>query len=285
MRFHYQNLNDDKKRISSKQGPLWQHGRAWLHMKRMEMRWEWLLLTRRASGLSLSVEFGDDEVCAWHLHVGIPFLFGIFFTFAAPWLPVPHGAKVTTDWGSYVPVDPRRVSVSMHDWTVRFALWERDMEHRSTDPWWVRGVSFDLRQSLGRQRYTKEVVEAPREIFVPMPEGAYPAVATLVRCTWSRRFSRAKVRLYWEAEAIKGIPEPGKNGEGDGLFGWSAESKQPGDIEEVIAAGVRSVLRDRRRHAGLDWAPRQKVVTFDEPTVRPPEQVRASTALRGKDSA
>lgn len=289
MRFHYQNLNNSRKHISSKQGPLWQAGRAWLDFKRAEMRCEWLLLTRRARGLSLSVELGYDEGRAWQIHVGMPFLFKIFFTIGAPWLPVPHRAKVTTDWGSYTPVDPRQISFRFDEWTLRLALWERDMDWRSTDPWWVRGVSFDLRDILGKVQHTVEDLEPSRRVMIPMPEGAYPADVILKRRTWKRPLShRGHTRIYWEASTPPGtsIPTPGKwSGDDDGLCGWSAESKQPGDIEEVIAAGVRSVLRDRRRRAGLDWAPRQKVVTFDEPTVRPPEQVRASTALRGKDSA
>jgi DNA (cytosine-5)-methyltransferase 1 len=106
-------------------------------------------------------------------------------------------------------------------------------EWRAVDPWWIRGVSIDL-------------ALVPCE--VPMPEGKYPAVAKVERCTWKRPrwFGRTEIRAWLDIP--KGIPHAGKGENSwdcgdDGLFGIGGAS-----IDDAIENARRSVLRSRERY-------------------------------------
>lgn len=258
MLFHYQNLNERRKYSGKKTGPLWRHGRAWLHLKRGEVRAEWVLLFTRSCRIGFEAGTGDSP--GWQLSLAVPFLFSIWLTVCLPWLPVPRGKEREFEGHKLRLIEGRRFSLYVFEWSIRLALWERENEWRRDDPWWVRSISWDLRNILGKQHCTRETLKAPFPVTIPLPEGAYTAQVKLIRMTWRRRFGRTITRLSWDAsmEAPACLPTPGKWSRGDGLCGWGAESRNGEDIEKVIAEGVRSVLEERRRRASIDWMPSPK---------------------------
>lgn len=146
--------------------------------------------------------------------------------------------------------DQRESGISVSDWTIRLQPWSKSMEWCAADPWWVRGVSFDLKRLLGRQQYTKEIVKDGIPIQIPMPEGCYRAVATFERCTWKRPLWFASTRLYTTVDVPKGIPFMGKGENSwdcgdDGLYGYSVQGH---DLDKAAAHGCESVLKSRRRY-------------------------------------
>lgn len=147
-------------------------------------------------------------------------------------------------------VDRREFDFSIYDWTIRLTPWGQWGEWASQDPWWVRGISLDLKRAvLGRTHYHKRELQS-REIQIPMPEGNYPAIATLTENTWKRRRWFADTRLFVDVSIPRGIPFAGKGEnswdcDDDGLFGYSSEGPS---FEKAIAKGVESVLESRRKY-------------------------------------
>jgi hypothetical protein len=147
--------------------------------------------------------------------------------------------------------DQRETGVSIHDWTIRWTPWGRSMEWRASDPWWVRGVCFDIVDFVfGRMRYVTEDIKTDIPLLIPMPEGTYKAVAKISRNTWKRPRWFARTRIYTDVQIPKGIPFAGKGEnswdcEDDGLFGYSSEGES---LEKAIAKGVDSVLKSRRKY-------------------------------------
>lgn len=210
MRWHTQNLSD--RRMAT-----WRHGRGWFGPVHLE----WSAF--RASGLLLA---------------------GVWWA----------GFKVYLPWFSlFVRVGERRRgkwSVSWSGGTLRLSHpWVREMEWHSADPWWKKDISLRVVDWLiGRSRCETREGER-REVFVPMPEGSYRAVARDETRIWRRRWYWPELRRdsVW-LDIPGGIPFAGK-GENDwdcgddGLFGIGGDS-----VEEAIANAVSSVLRSRRRY-------------------------------------
>lgn len=152
---------------------------------------------------------------------------------------------------SFVIPDDRSCGVSIHGWTIYLKPWEKWGEWNSADPWWVRGVSFDVADfALGRTKFNREVLRGDIPIKIPMPEGVYSAVARVERCTWKRPRWFAKARVSVNVDIPKGIPFAGKGENSwdcgdDGLFGYGSEGES---IEKAIGKGVTSVLESRRRN-------------------------------------
>jgi hypothetical protein len=144
--------------------------------------------------------------------------------------------------------DRRECEVSFYDWTFRVTPWGRWGEWNKRDPWWIRGVSLDLRRVvLGDRTYIAEEL-ALVPVQVPMPEGNYPAVAKVQRVT--RGFRRWFKRTGQEVtlNIPKGIPFAGKGEnsydcDDDGLFGIGGDS-----IEDAIHRAQEAVHESRRRH-------------------------------------
>lgn len=144
--------------------------------------------------------------------------------------------------------DRREFQISIHDWTIRVTPWGRWGEWRNRDPWWIRGLSLDLRRLvLGDRVYEAEEL-ALVPCHVPMPEGNYPAVAKVQRVT--RGFSRWFKRIGTEVQLNipKGIPFAGKGEnswdcDDDGLFGLGGDS-----IDDAIRRAQEAVTERRRRY-------------------------------------
>lgn len=260
MFFHWQNLNEK---------PLGQHGwglrkgRCWWNFgDHNSIGLEWVIPDTKC-GFSFEVGAGDSDQ-GWHFSIHLPLLFSFYLGLDFRlWAPLDHSFE--RDGKTYWLHQHREFAFSIYDWSIRLTPWGRSGEWRRDDPWYVRGVHLDVKDFLlGRTKYTSEVVKAPFGITIPMIEGPYEATATLERFTWKRPRWRARTRLIWKAEMSRpgnGIPFPGKGENSwdcgmDGLFGWSAESRNGEDIEKLIAHGVESVLNSRRRYAGsVGWIP------------------------------
>lgn len=219
------------------------------------IRWWWHIGNRSCVHIEFywwSSHFGltvgpDDD--GWNLSARVP-PFALYLSLEGVRLWQPQ-RKVIATWDHdreiWLP-DRREFEITVSDWRVRLELWGRWGEWRAADPWWIRGVSVDLRDLvLGKTRYsTEELALVPCE--VPMPEGSYPAVAKIERATWKRPRWFATTRQSAWLEIPKGIPHAGKGENSwdcgdDGLFGIGGDT-----IEKAIGNAVASVLRDRRRY-------------------------------------
>lgn len=212
-RYHHQNLTDGKL-------PLWRYGRAWWG----RLHWGWHAF-HRTELLSVSVR-------KWGFSIYLR-AFGFYFG------------------------DNRDYSEERGRWQISWndgCLW---LEHPwvrqdgwvRSDPWWKKmAVLHVVDWLLGRSR-CEHTTGKPVEVFVPLPEGSYRAIATPETYVWRRRFyvplrRRDDVRL----DIPGGIPFSGKGENSwdcgdDGLFGCGGDT-----IEDAIAQAVKSVLRARRRY-------------------------------------
>jgi hypothetical protein len=134
------------------------------------------------------------------------------------------------------------------DWSVRFTPWGRWGEWRAADPWWIRGVSLDIRELVLGQRVYEAEELALVPCSVPMPEGQYAAVAKVQRVT--RGFARWFKRTGNEVTLTipNGIPFAGKGENSwdcgdDGLFSIGGYS-----VDDAIRCAQASAMESRRRH-------------------------------------
>lgn len=230
------------------------------HMSREKhgIRW-WLHLRSEKRPACIAVEFywwsfrvgasvsTDDE--GWNLSAKFP-PFAVYLSLEGLGIWQPQEKHIFS-WDNnrevWLPAR-RECDFYIHDWTIRFTPWGRWGEWRKADPWWVRGVSIDIRECvLGERIYSAEEL-ALVPCHVPMPEGNYPAVAKVQRVT--RGFRRWFKRTGQEVtlNIPKGIPYAGKGEnswdcDDDGLFGIGGDS-----IDDAIRRAQTSVDESRRRH-------------------------------------
>lgn len=211
MRYHHQNLTDGRL-------PLWRHGRAWW----WRLAWEWSVLRRG---------------CGWAVGLGR------------------RTASVRLGWFAFY-VHHRDADGFAPEWSVRLTEgsvwiehpWVRQMEWLSSDPWWRKDIVLRVSQWL-LGRWKCEVTKGqPSEVFVPLPEGCYRAVATPETYEWRRRFGITKRRECVDIKIPGGIPFRGKGENSwdcgdDGLWGTGGDT-----VEDAIANCVRSVLQRRSRY-------------------------------------
>jgi hypothetical protein len=229
------------------------------HVHREEHGFRFFWHVGRRSVLSIEMAF-LRAFCHAYLSTGEKWTLGLAVPGVALWVGVDgfglwHPQKkciATWDGGRefWIP-DDRECRIDMSDWTLHIVPWGKSMEWASADPWWVKGVSIRFRELLlGRTRYTSETLRGGIPLVIPMPEGAYAAVAKVERCTWKRPRWFAQTRTYVSVDIPKGIPFAGKGENSwdcgdDGLFGYSSEGES---LETAIAKGVESVLTSRRRY-------------------------------------
>lgn len=225
MRFHWQNLNE---KPGNKLGHSLKHFRFWVG----DFGGEWLAFSKK---FSLRFSIGGHHGVGFSLSL---FLFTVYLSYDryVSWLRVvPHG-----EFAIY--------------WYMKglwFALWQKEMESNSADPWWrkIHVVHFDD-VLLGRAKYSTEVVEV-REVLIPMPEGSYPAIVNMELARWKRPRWFATEILRANVE----IPNGGIPHEGKGENSWDigedaclALSCVARNVEDATAKVVESVLRDRHRY-------------------------------------
>jgi hypothetical protein len=222
------------------------------------IRWWWHLRSgKRPACIAVefywwSARFGvtvgtDDD--GWNLSLRVPPLaIWISLEGIGLWRPM---AKHIFTWDNNREVwlpDRREFDVYIADWRVQFTPWGRWGEWRASDSWWIRGLSLDLRRvALGRHVYEAEEL-ALVPCHVPMPEGSYPAVATVQRVT--RGYTRWLKRTGQEVQLNipKGIPFAGKGEnswdcDDDGLFGIGGDS-----IDGAIRNAQNAVSERRQRY-------------------------------------
>lgn len=228
MRFHWQNLNED--RSGNVKGWPWQ-GRAWLNLARLAFRWEWNLWSHFCG-----VEIERDYEGSWQLMLALP----------------PVAIWLTIGWG-FRGAEEREISLRIHDWAIWWRFWCDPNGWTAETPRWRDGCWHPLDTFLGRVKYTKQDIET-RQIAIPMPEGEYPATAVLQRCTWKRPrwFARTRHFVKVDIGARGGIPHEGKGENAhdcgiDGLCGYSTEG---GSFESAIIDGVTRALRYRAKYDG-----------------------------------
>lgn len=257
MLFHYQNLNEKK---FDRLGTILRHGKAWLHFGRYTRKvigWEWSFPSHFCS---ISFEIMDE---GWHFGFSPFWLFSLHLHFDGfkmlHRLSPKRKCVATWDGGKeFWLVDERECRVSFNDWTLRVNPWSKSMEWCKADPWWVRGISLNLPDILlGKHRYTCTTLST-FDIEIPMPEKTYPAKVTIEHRVWKRPLWFARIRRDASVAIPGGIPLPGKGENSwdcgmDGLFGYGCSSTKP---EDIIAKGIQSVLKSRRKYAGsVSWTP------------------------------
>lgn len=214
MHYHSQNLTDGRL-------PKWRYGRAWL------------------GSLSLGWNiFYRTNLCLAKIGARGFAVYFFWFGFYLSW-------SRREDDGEFC----RHFEVSIHDGNVWIEHpWVRADEWRSRDPWWRKQIVLRVGDwILGKQRC--EVTKGtPVEVFVPMPEGSYRAIATPETMIWRRRFYvPMRRRDDVTIDIPVGIPFAGKGENSwdcgdDGLFGTSGDT-----VDDAISNCVRSALRQRRR--------------------------------------
>lgn len=275
--YHSQNLNERKQ---GPDGPLWRHGRAWLHYNDGRERdhqdralgWEWVVGTREPwpkIGLAFNANFGDEYDLTFSVRV--PFL-GSFFVNVEGLFPC--------RWRG----DEKNFAVELyHEY-----LW---IEFFWSDPAWTWGenknrfpafrISFNWQDFLfGEQQHkrewlsplggdrrdagiwTQEEMEtAWRPISIPLPEGSYAARYRLERRTWWRaRWPKRLVKVAADIDIPGGLPIPGKGENSwdcgdDAYFGLSCRET---DEPSIIAACVKAAMATRKRYGSLAWRPKEK---------------------------
>ena len=228
------------------------------------VRW-WCHLSSKKRPAAIAVEFywwslrfglsigTDDE--GWNVSVRVP-PFALHVSLDGLGLWQPQEKHIFT-WDNNREVwlpSRRQCELLIHDWTIWLTPWGRWGEWRARDPWWVRGLSLDLRRLvLGDRTYQAEEL-ALVPCLVPMPEGNYPAVAKVQRVTrgFARWFKRTSNEVTLDIP--KGIPFAGKGEnswdcDDDGLFGIGGDS-----IDDAIRRAQEAVRERRQRygHASVE---------------------------------
>lgn len=141
--FHWQNLNTRGGEIV---GSGFWHGRCWWHFSQRG--------DRRSPCVMLSWNFWS-RFCMAEVDLEDE---GITFSAALPpvafWLSLERFDRIyrmlpkkplnDTNYKDTIVVDEREVGICIHDWTLRIKPWCKRNEWAAADPWWVRGVHFEL---------------------------------------------------------------------------------------------------------------------------------------------
>lgn len=220
-------------------------------------RWWWHLSTERKHrciavefywwSARLGVSVGTDDE-GWNLSLRVP-PFALYLSLEGLGLWRPIARIYEAPDGRRFPIpDRREFDFYISDWRVQFTPWGRWGEWIKRDPWWIRGLSVDLKD-LVLGRITCEAEElALVPCHVPMPEGNYPAVAKVQRVTRGRTRWFKRTGQEVDLSIPKGIPFAGKGEnswdcDDDGLFGIGGNS-----IDDAITRAQESVNRRRQQY-------------------------------------
>lgn len=239
--------------------------RTWLHLGKFTTHTEaYIASGARHAGIGIRT---DDEHAGLQLFAGIPKLANIWLTVGSPAL------------GRRLPHDLDIIDIRFHDRAVWWAIWHDMWEWSSKTPRWRKGAWHWFEGLAGKPVHTKETVEGPEFVGIPMPEGVYQATATITRHTFRRpRWPWPKQHRSYTVEILSRpgpdgpylpepdedgncppgyIPEPGKGENAwdcgpDGLFSLHGPGRT---IEQAISETVHMALRNRRRRgAPMDYA-------------------------------
>lgn len=226
----------------------WWHGRASLHLhgrKNTSFRLEWVVGDLWNLSFSMALRSDYENTLTWH--VCVPLL-SLYCGVEGPqWLR--NLARWLCRHEKYEHEMQREISLRVFDNKVWFTLWMNPDSWSSKEPRWRR-FTFDPESIVfGAKRYSEENART-MQVLVPMPEGAYPATLTMFDGVWRDRFRRLVIARA-QVDIPGGIPFEGKGenswdcGE-DATYGMTTPAELP---EEAIAAVVKSVMRERRKHS------------------------------------
>lgn len=250
--FHSQNLNEDR-RGNVKGWPY--HGRCWLRTQWFTSKFSWNLWTHFCG-----FDFRYDNEDGFHWHIAFPpfsfwFSIGGMRKFRDWWSSRPWLKSWNEKFGGFP--DSHRytdfdfISFSIFDWSLHWKFLKFDWGWSATMPKWMDGHWNILDKILGGSKYSKELIST-HDVIIPMPEGGYPAVVKIERCTWKRPRWFAKVIEDASIDIPWGIPHQGKGenswdcGE-DRLYGCGSRSTS---LSKVIGDVVAAALRGREKYDG-----------------------------------
>ncbi len=254
LRLHWQNLNEDH--IGRAKGPPW-HGRAWLHVRNECFALEWNLRSR-SCGVGFSTDRGGESTWAWKAAFPPVALYGHMeprkgrlLRRLADWISA-KSSDMGSSWSG------SRTGIDVFDNAIWWKVFADDSGWCGQRPRWRDGSWRPLDTFLGREVYASHEL-GRHDVLVPMPERAYRGTVILSEDTWKRPHWVTRRRYGAHVEMQEPIPIPGKGENSwdcgdDAIHGLSTTAET---VEDAVAAVVRSALRDRRRHGGPKWHPKE----------------------------
>lgn len=210
----------------------------------------------RSFRISVGIQVLDEDG-RLHLHAKFPFTSFVTVGFGAGPAFSDRIRKLFRIPG----YESREISLSTMDGALLWNLWKDPDSWSSTDPWWKGGILNPVDILFGQMERTRHRRLDRTKFTIPMPEGDYPAVATLYRSEFTRprwpfRFGPLHMVLtVGEVEIADGVPFPGKGENSydcgdDALYSWNGPAES---LEDAIGKTIASVLRTRRKRSGSYW--------------------------------
>ena len=232
--FRWQSLADDRP-------GRWKyaHGRCWLAIFSYFFRLEWHLWS---DFWHATLELGGDEEQVQG-SIAIP-PFAVWFAMQTP----------SKSWvRRCVPERTRITKLSIFEWSIHLGLWEHEHEWNRSDPWWVRGVHLDLKDTfLGKSKYTNIETALPQCVEIHLDDRVYQGTAKFERATWKRRWWFAKTRdsVWIDMDQGHGLPHAGKGESSwdcgdDAICGFGVNGTR---VEDAIQHGINLVQEYRARY-------------------------------------
>jgi hypothetical protein len=232
--------DSDNKGLLYHRGAFW-----WGKHDQNKISWEWLLGSRSKR---FTFEIGYDGEDGHGLIIGLPFLFTLY-------------------WNIYL----SRFCRKYDSWTYfAFRIFEEfiwiDLWNDG-DTWGrPRRLSIDWKEILlGRMKHTSDELSAGNVVFI-MPEGSYPAKATITIHRWKYPRWFAKVARHVSFDFEKPIPIPDKEDsdfyDGDNAICSGGLAMLPSEtLNQAMFRYRADILAERERNGGKNWKPE----TADEP--------------------
>ena len=225
------------------------------------------------TGIDLSA---DEDTGGLQLFVGVAHLADVWLSIGTPRLRRWLYKRFPKIWDLHI------AELRYHDQAFWWSIWHSKWGWTKGTPQWRSGNFHWWRFMTGKPVHSKETIEGPVDVLVPMPEGSYLARVTIERSTWKRpRWPWPTHEHRYDLTVISRpgpdgpyVPEPDEEGNtrsgyipvpgkgenawdcgGDGTFGMSGPGRT---VEKAIGDVVASSLRERKRHAGSH--------TYAEPT-------------------
>ena len=237
-------------------------GQWWLHFAGHRcISVEWSALSTSCH-LSFAVGHGDSND-GWQFSIAIPPI-ALYVGVDGFNLPAPRRMiKATWDDNREVSIrDEYEFNLAIHSWAIWFTPWGKWGEWCAADPWWMRGVNFNIQDFFcGRAKCT--VTEGQSfDVIVPMPERSYRGKATIKYYKWTRPRWFSRYRNDVSVDMQEGIPFPGKGENSwdcgmDALWGFGLAYREGMDVPTAGAGkGMESAMESRRRYGGSPyWLP------------------------------
>lgn len=233
-----------------KQNRAWRQGRAWLNGPQQTFGVAWNLFTKRCT---VVLDFcdgavGDEE---FHFHLALPWLISFHFSVEnAGWVTrLPGVAWKKDDYKSGI----RTIGVRIFDGSIWIDGWCYPYSWSDGDRKWAIHVVDRL---LGKRERTEEIIDETN-VVVPLPEGDYPAKATVMLEIWKRKRWRKTVIQSVRMEYSIPIPYPGK-----GENSWDQEDDalyeslyRDTDLATAIEQTKATIRKYRERRGKYNWPP------------------------------